>query len=80
MQKITFPNSNNATITMSAVLNFPKGFDENRKYPTVVVSHAGSIRVASSIATGREAGEIEFLQPAARTRYEVSVDDITLVR
>ena len=48
--------------------------------PTVVVSHAGSIRVASSIATGREAGEIEFLQPAAWTRYEVSVDDITLVR
>ncbi len=40
-QKINFKNSNNANITMSAVINFPGGFNENQKYPTVVVSHPG---------------------------------------
>jgi hypothetical protein len=35
MGKISFPNSNNQTIAMSAVINFPEGFDESRSYPTV---------------------------------------------
>lgn len=41
MSKISFANSNNGTITMAAVIEFPKGFDESRKYPTIVVSHPG---------------------------------------
>lgn len=41
MSKITFPNSNNKTITMSAVMHFPEGFDESRRYPAIVVSHPG---------------------------------------
>jgi fermentation-respiration switch protein FrsA (DUF1100 family) len=41
MGKISFPNSNNKAITMSAVINFPDGFDESRKYPAIVVSHPG---------------------------------------
>lgn len=41
MGKISFPNSNNRTIAMSAVINFPEGFDESRSYPAVVVSHPG---------------------------------------
>ncbi|SFH06264.1 alpha/beta hydrolase [Pedobacter insulae] len=40
-QKISFKNSNNGNITMSAVINFPEGFNEDQKYPTVVVSHPG---------------------------------------
>jgi broad specificity phosphatase PhoE len=39
--------------------------------PTVVVSHAGSIRVATAIAAGRAAGEVDFLEPAAWTRHEI---------
>jgi len=41
MGKVSFTNSNNRTITMSAVINFPEGFDEGRKYPAIVVSHPG---------------------------------------
>lgn len=39
--------------------------------PTVVVSHAGSIRVATAIAMGRTAGEVDFLEPAAWSSHEV---------
>lgn len=41
MGKISFKNTNNPTIMMSAVVNFPEGFDESQKYAAVVVSHPG---------------------------------------
>ena len=41
MGKISFKNSNNPTITMSAVINVPEGFDESKTYPAIVVSHPG---------------------------------------
>ena len=39
--------------------------------PTVVVSHAGSIRVATAIATGQPEAAVAFLEPAAWTRHEI---------
>ncbi len=41
MGKISFTNTNNPTIEMSAVINFPEGFDESKSYPVVIVSHPG---------------------------------------
>ena len=41
MGKVSFANSNNKTIAMSAVVNFPEGFDQTRVYPAIVVSHPG---------------------------------------
>lgn len=41
MKKVNFKNSNNPEITMAAVMNFPEGFDESKRYPAVVVSHPG---------------------------------------
>lgn len=41
MRKISFANSNNKTIAMSAVIDFPAGFDEKKSYPAIVVSHPG---------------------------------------
>jgi len=41
MKKVRFLNRNGQTIMMSAVLNFPEGVDESRKYAAVVVSHPG---------------------------------------
>lgn len=41
MGKISFANSNNPTIVMSAVINFPEGFDETKTWPAIVVSHPG---------------------------------------
>ncbi|MET6998349.1 alpha/beta hydrolase [Chitinophaga defluvii] len=40
-QKVNFRNSNNSSITMSAVINFPQGFREEQQYPVIVVSHPG---------------------------------------
>ncbi len=40
-QKVNFKNSNNGHITMAAIINFPEGFNENQKYPAIVVSHPG---------------------------------------
>jgi fermentation-respiration switch protein FrsA (DUF1100 family) len=38
---VTFKNLNGLGITMAATLYFPAGFDESKKYATVVVSHPG---------------------------------------
>jgi len=40
-KKINFKNTNNAGITMSALINFPDGFSETKKYPAIVVTHPG---------------------------------------
>ena len=41
MQKVNFKNLNGQGITMAAVINFPAGFDQSKKYATIVVSHPG---------------------------------------
>ena len=41
MPNVTFKNHNGQGITMAAVIHFPAGFDESKKYPAVVVSHPG---------------------------------------
>ena len=41
MSNVKFKNLNGNGITMAAVINFPAGFDESKKYPAVVVSHPG---------------------------------------
>jgi uncharacterized protein len=41
MKKISIKNSNGAGITLSAVINFPPGFDEGKQYSAVVVAHPG---------------------------------------
>ena len=40
-KKVTFPNTNNPIIAMSAIMNFPDGFGENETYPAIIVSHPG---------------------------------------
>ncbi|WP_426477217.1 alpha/beta hydrolase [Chryseobacterium sp. CBSDS_008] len=40
-EKITIKNKNGQGTILSAIINFPGGFDQNRKYPAVVVSHPG---------------------------------------
>lgn len=41
MGKISFTNTNNPAIDISAVVNFPEGFDEGGSYPAIIVSHPG---------------------------------------
>lgn len=40
-RKISFINTNNPTVTLAAVIFFPPEFDEQRRYPAIVVSHPG---------------------------------------
>ncbi|WP_292008444.1 alpha/beta hydrolase [Chryseobacterium sp.] len=40
-QKISINNGNGQGITLSAIINFPERFDENKQYAAVVVSHPG---------------------------------------
>lgn len=37
--KVSFTNSNNPTISLSAVIYFPPKFDETRQYQAIVLSH-----------------------------------------
>jgi fermentation-respiration switch protein FrsA (DUF1100 family) len=41
MKKVRFKSRNGEDTTISAVINFPEGFDEGTKHPAVVVSHPG---------------------------------------
>ncbi|UUC44424.1 alpha/beta hydrolase [Flavobacterium cerinum] len=40
-EKISIKNGNGQGIIMAAVIHFPDGFDQSKKYPSVVVSHPG---------------------------------------
>lgn len=40
-EKISITNTNAQEITLSAIINFPEGFDQAKKYPAIVVSHPG---------------------------------------
>jgi dipeptidyl aminopeptidase/acylaminoacyl peptidase len=41
MKKVNFQSRNGQNITISAVINFPEGFDEGKKFLAVVVVHPG---------------------------------------
>ncbi len=41
MQKVNFKNLNGQGVTMAAVIHFPEGFDERKRYAAVVVTHPG---------------------------------------
>jgi fermentation-respiration switch protein FrsA (DUF1100 family) len=41
MSNISIKNNNGNGITLAAVVNKPRNFDESKKYPAVVVTHPG---------------------------------------
>lgn len=68
-QKVNFKNSNNASITMAAVIFLPKGFSESNQYPAIVVTHPGGgvkEQTASTYATKfAEAGFVAIAYDAS---------------
>lgn len=71
MGKITFTNRNNPAITMSAVINFPAGFDEKKSYPAIIVSHpGGGVKEQTAGTYAKKLAEKGFITIAFDRSYQ----------
>jgi len=70
-QKVNFKNSNNAAITMAAVINFPEGFNPSQQYPAIVVSHpGGGVKEQTAGLYARKLAENGYITIAYDASYQ----------
>lgn len=70
-KKTTFKNSNLPHITLSALIHFPEGFDEGRKYPAIVVTHpGGGVKEQTAGLYAKKLAEHGFIAIATDASYQ----------
>lgn len=71
MKKVNFQNKNGENITMSAVINFPEGFDDQKKYSAIVVAHpGGGVKEQTAGTYARKLAEQGFVTIAFDASYQ----------
>lgn len=71
MKKISYLSRNGANITVSAVINFPPGFEESKKYPTIVVTHpGGGVKEQTAGTYGSKLAEEGFITLVHDASYQ----------
>jgi uncharacterized protein len=71
MKKVNFLSRNGQNITISAVINFPTGFDQSSKYPAVVVAHpGGGVKEQTAGLYARKLAEAGFVTIAFDASYQ----------
>lgn len=71
MQKVSFKSRNGQDITLAAVIHFPDGFNEARKYPAVVVAHpGGGVKEQTAGLYARKLSEQGFVTIAFDASYQ----------
>lgn len=71
MKKVNFPNTNGLDITISAVVNFPEGFDDDKSYPAIVVSHpGGGVKEQTAGTYAKKLAEQGFVAIAYDASYQ----------
>ncbi|BEA68395.1 hypothetical protein VEE34_22760 [Escherichia coli] len=74
--KVSFTNSNNPTISLSAVIYFPPKFDETRQYQAIVLSHpGGGVKEQTAGTYAKKLAEKGFVTIA----YDASGNDSNLL-
>ncbi|MDF2516724.1 MAG: hypothetical protein K0R59_2020 [Sphingobacterium sp.] len=70
-QKVNFVNSNNANISMSAIIFLPEGFNETNKYPGIVVTHpGGGVKEQTASIYAQKLAEAGFVTVAYDASYQ----------
>ncbi|HCD9236070.1 TPA: alpha/beta hydrolase [Elizabethkingia anophelis] len=70
-QKISIKNGNGQGITLSAIINFPEGFDQAKSYPAIVVTHpGGGVKEQTAGTYAKKLAENGFVTIAYDASYQ----------
>lgn len=70
-EKISIKNGNGQGITLAAIINYPDGFDQNKKYASVIVSHpGGGVKEQTAGLYAKKLAENGFVTAAYDASYQ----------
>lgn len=70
-EKISIKNGNGQGITLAAIINYPDGFDQNKKYASVIVSHpGGGVKEQTAGLYAKKIAENGFITVAYDASYQ----------